>query len=498
MSFFWWCLCICCLWLKACASDSWNIGLSPSVVGLEGSCLDISCQYSYPGSTKMSSVHKGIWFTDSNEKVYHSEVSQISTAFQHRTSVGDLKQRNCSLKINPLRHGDKGPFIFRIEIDGFDKYSFLNHKVSVTVKDSPDPPIISVDEEMKSGKKVTVTCFIFHSCPSDPPRLTWNHQGTISTQSEKEHNDQWKLISFLSFTPTKLDHNKILKCTAEFTGGKKVSSIKTLNVRYPPVNVEVISRSTVEEGSSVELTCSSNSNPVAQAYQWLTKNGSVLSEGRNYTIKSVSRHFESLYCTAANTEGRASSSLIQLNVVYPPDIKAGSSCTSEFSTVTCLCMVDSNPSSDIKWWGSDQTKVLHSSNTEKHGSLSVVTLQGALHSDTVHCFANNSQGHSTMTLRVPHSDKLIYTAVAVSVFLGIVIGLTVWMVKRSCVSSRAEQPVTHTKTEMDVTRPGSERKCDAYSTYDEGQHVYGNMGLEDDNYPYTFEEPDDDATYANV
>uniref|UniRef100_A0A8B9GMU8 Ig-like domain-containing protein n=1 Tax=Astyanax mexicanus TaxID=7994 RepID=A0A8B9GMU8_ASTMX len=226
--------CLFYFFITECATehDSWNIAVSHSVVGLEGSCLDISCRFNYPGSDRKASDYKGIWLTDSNEKVFHSEASQISSTFLHRTSMlGDLHHRNCSLKINPLKNSDKGPFTFRIEIQGFNKYSFGNHKVTVTVKDAPERPTLHVEEEMKTRKKVTVTCSVLHSCPSAPPRITWNHPGKESIESKKQADDQWQLTSSLSFTTTNQDNNKVLSCTAEFTGGKKVSSSKILNVK---------------------------------------------------------------------------------------------------------------------------------------------------------------------------------------------------------------------------------------------------------------------------
>ncbi|KAL7849087.1 hypothetical protein SRHO_G00207100 [Serrasalmus rhombeus] len=502
MPFCWLYLCIYSLWFKVSVAkgDSWHLEVPPSVVGLEGSCVVIPCLLSYPGPDRKASDLTGIWFTDSNEIVYHSSTTKISTNFQHRTSLlGELRHRNCSLKISPLQHTDSGPFTFRIEIEDFNKYSFTKNKVSITVKDTPEPPTLSVEQRIKSGKKVTTTCTFLHSCPSDPPNLTWSHQGKVSSQSTRQTNGQWKVTSSLSFTPSKRDHEKLLSCTAVFTGGKKVSSITVLNVTYPPVSVEVISSSSVQEGDSVELNCSSDGNPAAHAYRWFTERGTLVSEGQTYMLKSVKRHPEPIYCTAINTEGQASSTPIQLNVLYPPEIKVGSSCTSEISTATCLCMVDSHPTSDIKWWTSDPSKVLNSSNTEIHGSLTIVTLQGVLDSNTVHCHASNSQGNSTMTLRVPHNGKLVYTAVAVSVFLVVITGLTVWMVKRSHVSSKTEEPVTHRKTEENVTsQPGSERDCKAYSTYGGSQNVYGNMTLEEEQCSDTYEVTDGDAVYANM
>lgn len=90
----------------------------------------------------------------------------------------------------------------------------------------------------------------------------------------------------------------------------------------------------------------------------------------------------------------------------PPEIKVGSSCTLDTSGVTCLCIVDSHPASEIKLWGSDPSSVLRRSHEEKHSTLTIVTLQGALGIfDTVHCQATNSQGNYTMTLQVPHSHE---------------------------------------------------------------------------------------------
>lgn len=84
---------------------------------------------------------------------------------------------------------------------------------------------------MSSGKRVTTTCSVFHSCPSDPPNFTWSHKGTLSSQSLQQTNGQWKITSTLSFTPSRTDHKKTLTCTAGFLGGRKSSSMKNLEVK---------------------------------------------------------------------------------------------------------------------------------------------------------------------------------------------------------------------------------------------------------------------------
>lgn len=110
-------------------------------------------------------------------------------------------------------------------------FLFLFFSFFIWTTDSPEPPTLSIPENMNSGKRVTTTCSVFHSCPSDPPNLTWSHKGTLSSQSLQQTNGQWKITSSLTFTPSRTDHKKALNCTAEFLGGMKSLSMKKLEVK---------------------------------------------------------------------------------------------------------------------------------------------------------------------------------------------------------------------------------------------------------------------------
>ncbi|XP_056612030.1 myelin-associated glycoprotein-like [Triplophysa dalaica] len=328
------------------------------------------------------------------------ETSKIISTFKGRTSIGDLRHNNCTLKISSLQHSDSGSYKFRIEIKDFNKNTFLKNPVSITVKDSPDLPTISVDKEVTSQKEVTATCAVSHSCPPDPPRLTWSHKGTTKSPSQAQEDGQWKLTSSLTFTPSREDHNKPLNCSAEFTPAKTVSNNKKLKVKYPPYNVNVQSKSQVKENESVELNCSGESYPPIHSFQWFGSTGSLLENRSIYRFNHVTRYTEAITCTATNTEGKNSSAPHKFNVLYPPEIKSGSSCESE-TFIVCVCIVDSNPPSEVKWLGPSST--FPSSGVEQNGSLTIFTLQGWLgFPDTVHCSASNSEGNSVMTLSVPH------------------------------------------------------------------------------------------------
>uniref|UniRef100_A0A8C1MM01 Si:dkey-238d18.5 n=1 Tax=Cyprinus carpio TaxID=7962 RepID=A0A8C1MM01_CYPCA len=554
---FWSCLFF--LWLKASPANAgeWSAKMPESVVGLSGSCVLIPCTFSYPENEKTYTEFTGIWYKEYSAVVYNKDTSKIAGSFKGRTSlIGDLRQNDCSLKINSLSSSDAGSFMFRTEMKYF-KYSY-GEKVSIIGKETPENPNVSVEEEVTSGKPVTATCAVSHSCPSDLPKVTWSHHGKQSSPSQPQNHGQWKLTSYnLTFTPSREDHNKRLSCTAEFKG-KTVTGYKTLKVKYPPYNVNVVTKYSVKENDSVELTCSSNSNPPANSYPWFSSNGTMLAEnptyrlekvsrhteaisctainteGKNssgpqkinvlyppynvnvvtkyslkendsveltcssnsnppansyqwissdgtmlaesptYRLERVSRHTEAISCTAINTEGKNSSGPQKLNILYPPEIKSESSFQSKILTV-CVCIVDSNPPSEVKWFGPDSSKAFSSTSSKQNE----FTLQGWLgFPETVQCFANNSLGSSNITLETPQNG-LIYIVVA-SAFAVVLVCSVVCVVRRRCGNRAAQQPVMmNEQTQMKTTQNNKEVKGsneDIYTNSSKGR-VYDNWGV---------------------
>ncbi|MEQ2289334.1 hypothetical protein AMECASPLE_031859, partial [Ameca splendens] len=400
------------IYLKDVESEasSWTSASPTSVKGLLGSCVVIPCSFNYPDEGNKFDF-TGIWL-HSEGIVFHSkEPQKVLQQYQNRLElVGDLKGKNCSLKIDALQQSDKGPFNFRVEIKNYDNYSYKN-KVSISVIREPNPIQFSVGEDIKEGQNVSVACSVSHSCPTSPPGFKWNHPGEEIHQSQQLGDAEWKETSILSFRATHFDHNKPLNCTVTYKGGKKQEQSKIFHVKYAPVNVNVNYNSDVKEGETVALTCSSEAHPPVSRYEWHNATGAQISQGNLYIVSNVSRNIGAMYCTAINAEGQVKSRSVQLKVQYAPDVKNESSCSLEGHWVKCKCIVDSNPASTVTFKLGD--KILPGVTGVENGSYTIKFLWKDIESTTfVECSADNMHGSANLKLLLPHDDMVLYMFIA--------------------------------------------------------------------------------------
>ncbi|KAM7382723.1 hypothetical protein PAMP_002440 [Pampus punctatissimus] len=191
------------LFLKAIQSEvsSWTIKVPSSVKGLPGSCVVIPCSYDYPDPGKNVTQFTGIWMHERLKNIYHPVASKIMQQYQNRTEqLGDVTQKNCSLKIDPLQ------------------------------KSELHLPDFSLNDEVKEGVNVSASCSVSHSCPIFPPVFTWSHSGQEHLQPQQLDDGQWKATSTLTFIPTKADNNQRLQCNVTYRGGQQQNTFKNLRV----------------------------------------------------------------------------------------------------------------------------------------------------------------------------------------------------------------------------------------------------------------------------
>ncbi|XP_047659532.1 B-cell receptor CD22-like [Tachysurus fulvidraco] len=159
---------------------------------------------------------------------------------------------------------------------------------------------VSPSSEIVVDSSLTLTC----SSDANPPvqSYTWI-KGKTSVGKEKTYN-----ISKISS-----EDSGEYKCRSSNEVGHQDSNIVTLNVLYPPKNVSVsISPSgEIVEGSSVNLTCSSDANPPVQNYTWFKVNeSSPVGSGQSYRAVQSGQY----YCEAQNKHGSERSAAVSVNI----------------------------------------------------------------------------------------------------------------------------------------------------------------------------------------
>ncbi|KAM9852136.1 sialic acid-binding Ig-like lectin 13 [Aulostomus maculatus] len=413
-------------------ASSWTVQIPSSVKGLPGSCVVIPCSFNYPHTDNTITEFTGIWSESDGHVIYHPVGSKVMKQYRGRTELqGDVRHRNCSLKIDPLKESDRGPFHFRVEMEGYDKYTYKHTTVSVTMMSELTPVTLSVKEAV-GGQIMNASCSVSHSCPASPPVFTWSHPGQQLFQSQQSDQGQWEATSTLTFPAAPADNNKVLQCTVTYKGGQKQKTSKTLKVIYAPVDVRVVYKAKVKEGGNVQLKCTSDANPPARSYEWHDDADAQLFRGTHYKLLNVSRHTGPIYCTAINTLGRGTSNPVQLSVSYAPEIKMASSCSLEGDSIKCACIVDSLPPSAVRFLHSD--RVLSSSKVERRGSITIVTLEiDSGLSGFVHCVVNNTLGNATAALALPvHNDmKTLWTVIATgAIVIVVTLSIAVLIIRR--------------------------------------------------------------------
>ncbi|XP_040183200.1 sialic acid-binding Ig-like lectin 7 [Rana temporaria] len=178
---------------------------------------------------------------------------------------------------------------------------------------------------LTEGKKVSITCTAPRGCPN--ALITWQNQTGIWTNSAN-----------LTFVPSRSHHQTSLTCQMTFSSLKSYTQNKmTLSVQYPPsifitnetpemknhtiANHTTNQELTVQEGSSLALKCSVDSNPGAQV-TWMKGEKNVLNKGNGselmlYLINITASEADKYHCLAHNYLGATN---LTINIIVPPGI----------------------------------------------------------------------------------------------------------------------------------------------------------------------------------
>uniref|UniRef100_A0A8C1LKL0 Ig-like domain-containing protein n=1 Tax=Cyprinus carpio TaxID=7962 RepID=A0A8C1LKL0_CYPCA len=259
-------------------------------------------------------------------------------------------------------------------------------------------------EEVLEGSSVSLRCSAETLCSSPPPTLTWSSTPRIPLSDSSRLQE---LISDLNFTATHREHGVTFTCTITYQLQDKIKTAQdsiTVHVQYSPKNtaVSVLPSSSVLEGSSVTLICSSDANPAVN-YTWSRESEGQLKQlqtGQNLTFNRTDPTHRGWYhCTAQNQHGSQNSS-VMLDIQYSPKnisvLAIPSSSVLEGSSVTLICSSDANPAVNYTWSreSEGQLKQLQT------GDTLTFNRTDPTHRGWYHCTAQNQHGSQNSSVKL--------------------------------------------------------------------------------------------------
>ncbi|XP_028420559.1 B-cell receptor CD22-like [Perca flavescens] len=280
-----------------------SVSVSPSAEIVEGSSVTLTC------SSDANPAAKYTWYKENG----NPDVQRPSEEPQ--------------LVFSSIQSSDSGQYYCTAENKLGRKTS---NNFSVNVKYAPKLPSVSVSPsaEIVEGSSVTLTC-------SSDANLAANYTWYKENQT-LPHGQQ----AIYHLTSIRSEDRGNYYCKSENQHGQINSTSQFIDVQYGPKlpSVSVSPSAEIVEGSSVNLTCSSDANPAAK-YTWYKENeDSPKASGQIFTITDVRpEHSGNYYCEAQNRIGHQNSTLHLIVVAGSMKSVAAGSITAIFLAIIFLC-----------------------------------------------------------------------------------------------------------------------------------------------------------------
>ncbi|XP_056224125.1 B-cell receptor CD22-like [Seriola aureovittata] len=353
-----------------------SVSVSPSGEIVEGSSVTLTCS------------------SDANPEAKYTWYKENQTLFQGPEGVYHFTSINSE---------DSGTYYCKCE----NHYGQINSSaLHVDVQYAPKllPVSVSPSGEIVEGSSVNLTC----SCDANPAaNYTWYKENQTLFQGPE---------GVYHFTSINSEDSGTYYCKCENHYGQINSSALHVDVQYAPklLSVSVSPSGEIVEGSSVNLTCSSDANPAAN-YTWYKENQKLFQgpEGVYHFTSINSEDRGTYYCKSENHYGQINSSALHVDVQYAPKLLPVSVSPSgeivEGSSVNLTCSCDANPAANYTWYKENEDS------PKASGQIFTITDLRPEHSGNYYCEAQNTRGrrNSTLTLTVVE-DPPKFLSVSVS------------------------------------------------------------------------------------
>ncbi|XP_033006985.1 vascular cell adhesion protein 1 [Lacerta agilis] len=259
------------------------------------------------------------------------EVPRV-TDFFREPLIKSVETKSASMTFTPSEEDNGRKITCRAKLP-IDEMEFEPKERKTTqilqVNYAPRLPDFSIlpAASVKEGETVTLQCF----AKGNPAAKVTIRKKSTSEEVVLDGKDG--VVHIARATP---DDAGDYECEAENEFGK-VKRAETLSVEYGPRNTRIVAvpSSTVKEGDTITLTCSTNGSPTPKVFwkKHLLGGGSrLVLEGATLTIKAVQAEAMGLYeCEAVNAAGKESRTVEIIVQVLSPSTPEMSHSTPELS-----------------------------------------------------------------------------------------------------------------------------------------------------------------------
>ncbi|XP_033968674.1 B-cell receptor CD22-like isoform X2 [Trematomus bernacchii] len=242
------------------------------------------------------------------------------------------KEAGSSLVLNYVKPSSSGDYYCVAENEHGDQNSTL---IRLDIQYPPKNTSVSYSATVKEGSLVNLTC----NGNANPAVYTWYkvNGGQVTDVG---------LGKRFSTTVSEVDRQFYCKVSNRY--GTQNSSITQIDVQFPPKETTIIiePKGPLLEGSSVSLLCKSRANPPVTNYTWYKVDEAEMEAGSSLVLNNVKPSSSGdYYCVAENEHGDQNSTLIRLDIQYPPtNTSVSYSATAkEGSLVNLTCNGNANP-----------------------------------------------------------------------------------------------------------------------------------------------------------
>ncbi|XP_042345679.1 sialic acid-binding Ig-like lectin 10 isoform X2 [Plectropomus leopardus] len=325
--------------------------------------------------------------------IFHTNTynNKVQSEFKGRVSLlePDVTQQDCSIIINDLTESDSGSYQLRVNgvLSGWESGFTYSQKATVSVKGLTQKPTVMI-RPLREGQQATLTCTAPGLCSGSDPDIIWTWTGARKEDSHITGNITafkteavtavtQRHSSTLTFNSSAEHHSTNVTCKVSLANNIITEKTVTLNVTYVK-DVKITSNTSVNEGETLNLTCSVESFPPAHItwtkfYRENTQNenetetillNNTLTDVKNnsetflqegsgmatFSILNVTAEDAGLYICTVKYLNNTRTEEVHVAVIYmKTPVITGNETVEKGDVLTLTCSVESFPPSHVTW-----------------------------------------------------------------------------------------------------------------------------------------------------